>query len=125
MGHKNCNEEFIASVIREQVVANDKYTLKMIQIEIQRFYGTKISYWKAYQARERVFQLVHGDFKGSFAALPLYMRELKMGDADACVQLEYQDEGRFHRFFWAFGASIRTFRKHCRPLVGLDRTNLH
>ncbi|XP_020080350.1 uncharacterized protein LOC109704017 [Ananas comosus] len=110
---------------RIKVVANEKYTLKMVQTEILRQHGVKISYWKAYRARERILQEVCGDFEGSFAALSLYMRELRSGDAQACLQLLYQDEGRFHRFFWAFGALIRAFRKHCRPLIGMDGTFLH
>ncbi|OAY64353.1 hypothetical protein ACMD2_18939, partial [Ananas comosus] len=65
-------------------------------------------------------QEVRGNFEGSFAALPSYMRELRSGDTDACFQLLCQDEGRFHHFFWAFGASICAFRKHYRPLLGLD-----
>ncbi|OAY73477.1 hypothetical protein ACMD2_26327 [Ananas comosus] len=120
LGHRNCDAAFIASFVREQVVANEKYTPKMVQTEILRQHGVKISYWKAYRARELVIQEVRGDFEGSFALLPSYMQELKSGDAETCLQLLYQDEGHFHRFFWAFGAAIRAFRKHCRPLIGLD-----
>ena len=125
LGHRNCDAAFIASFVREQVVANEKYTPKMVQTEILRQHGVKISYWKAYRARELVIQEVRGDFEGSFALLPSYMQELKSGDAETCLQLLYQDEGHFHRFFWAFGAAIRAFRKHCRPLIGLDGTLLH
>ncbi|XP_020114894.1 uncharacterized protein LOC109728780 [Ananas comosus] len=124
LGHRNCDAAFIASFVREQVVANEKYTPKMVQTEILRQHGVKISYWKAYRARELVIQEVRGDFEGSFALLPSYMQELKSGDAETCLQLLYQDEGHFHRFFWAFGAAIRAFRKHCRPLIGLDGTFL-
>ncbi|OAY63229.1 hypothetical protein ACMD2_18105, partial [Ananas comosus] len=104
IGHWSYDKEFITSVIWEQVMANENYTPKMIQTEIQRSYDTRISYWKAYRTRERVLQMVHRDFEGSFAALLAYMRELRLGDANACVQLEYYHEGSFHRFFWAFGA---------------------
>ncbi|OAY62940.1 hypothetical protein ACMD2_24061 [Ananas comosus] len=125
LGHRNCDAAFISAFVRKQVVANEKYTLKMVQTKILRQHGVKISYWKAYRARERILQEVCGDFEGSFVALSLYMRELRSGDAEACLQLLYQDEGRFHRFFWAFGALIRAFRKHCRPLIGMDGTFLH
>ncbi|XP_020107382.1 uncharacterized protein LOC109723438 [Ananas comosus] len=96
----------------------------MVRTEILRQHGVKISYWKACRARELVLQEVRGDFEGSFALLPSYMQKLRSGDAETCLQLLYQVEGHFHRFFWAFGAVIRAFRKHCRPLIGLDGTFL-
>ncbi|XP_020089022.1 uncharacterized protein LOC109710698 [Ananas comosus] len=117
LGHRNCDAAFIAAFVREQVVANEKYTLKMVQTEILRQHGVKISYWKAYRARELVLQEMRGDFESSFALLPSYMQESRSGDAETCFQLLYQDKGHFHHFFWAFGAAIRAFRKHCRPLI--------
>ncbi|XP_020086746.1 uncharacterized protein LOC109709086 [Ananas comosus] len=70
LGHRNCDAAFIAAFVREQVVANEKYTSKMVQTEILRQHGIKISYWKAYRARELVLQEVRGDFDGSFVLLP-------------------------------------------------------
>ncbi|XP_020091117.1 uncharacterized protein LOC109712098 [Ananas comosus] len=79
LSHRNCDEEFIAYFVMEQVVANEKYMPKMVQTKILRQHDVRISYWNAYRARERILQKIREDFEGSFAAFLSYMRELRMG----------------------------------------------
>ncbi|OAY67503.1 hypothetical protein ACMD2_20959 [Ananas comosus] len=98
LGHRNCDAAFIASFVREQVVANEKYMPKMVQTEILRQHGVKISYWKAYRARELVIQEVRGDFEARSLYFLVHARveEWRCGNMSP---ITLQGRGSFSPFF--------------------------
>ena len=51
------------------------------------------------------------------------MREMRLLDMDNDVVLK-RSEGRFHRFYWSFGACMRAFLKHIPPVIGVDGCHL-
>ncbi|WOL10809.1 hypothetical protein Cni_G19568 [Canna indica] len=87
LDHKECSAKFIANLIKDQLVGNQNYTPAMIITEIQKSFGVRVSYKKAYNALQIALVFVHGDFDESYKDLPSYLRELRIHDHGTTVKL--------------------------------------
>ena len=112
-----------AAKVLDQVRINEEYTPSMIIANIHKVYGVDISYWKAYKSKEMALDKIRGSFEESFNDLIPLMREMRLLDMDNDVVLK-RSEGRFHRFYWSFGACMRAFLKHIPPVIGVDDCHL-
>ncbi|WOL13418.1 hypothetical protein Cni_G22188 [Canna indica] len=125
LDHKDCSAKFVANHIKDHLVRNQKYKPAMIVIEIQKAFGVRISYKKAYNALQLALISVRGDFDKCYKDLPAYLRELKIHDNEIMVKLlRCSVSSRFLRVFWAFGACLRRFREYLRPIICIDATHL-
>ncbi|WOL08051.1 hypothetical protein Cni_G16803 [Canna indica] len=70
--HMKCSAKFIVNQIKDQLVGNQKYTPAMIITEIQKSFGVRISYKKAYNALHIALVYVQDH--------PSYLRELRIHD---------------------------------------------
>ena len=75
-GHANVDEEFISTDILSKVHSDSSIKPKAIQDHFKDLYGVKISYQKAYRARERACQIVDGSHE-AYALLPKYCKEVQ------------------------------------------------
>ncbi|WOL11085.1 hypothetical protein Cni_G19846 [Canna indica] len=80
LDYKECSAKFIVNQIKDQLVGNQKYTPAMIITEIQKSFGVRVSYKKAYNALHIALVSVRGEFAESYKDLPSYLRELRIHD---------------------------------------------
>ena len=97
-------------------MVNESFTLKMIQVEMLKVWGVEVSYDKTYRAKQKVLAKIICNWDESFA-------QLKRSDRDNVTVLKWIN-GHFHRFFWTFGASLRSFKQHLRPIIIMDGTHI-
>jgi hypothetical protein len=123
-GHANVDEEFISTEILPKVRSDSSIKPKAIQDLFKDEYGVKISYQKAYRARERARQIIDGSHEEAYSLLPKYCQEVQRSNPGSTVQLDVDpNTNRFKRVFISFAASAMGFA-YCRPLLGLDGTHL-
>lgn len=123
-GHCNIDEDFVAHEILPKVRMDNAFTPKSIQNHFKDQYGVKISYSKAYRAKERALNIINGSHEEAYGALPKYCDEILRSNPGSTVKLEI-DAGtnQFKRLFVCFATSAMGFA-YCRPLLGLDGTHL-
>lgn len=123
-GHCNIDEEFVSHEILPKLRMDNSFTPKSIQNHFQDQYGVKISYSKAYRAKERALNIINGSHEEAYGQLPKYCEEIMRSNPGSTVKLELDAEtNQFKRLFVCFGTSAMGLA-HCRPLLGLDGTHL-
>jgi len=123
-GHCNVDEEFISMEILPKVRADSSVKPKVIEDHFKDVYGVKISYMKAYRAKERAIEFINGSHAEAYSRLPKYCEEIQRSNPGSTVQLDIDPTThRFQRVFISFAASAMGFA-YCRPLLGLDGTHL-
>ena len=123
-GHCNIDEEFISTEILPKVHSDSSIKPKAIEDHFKDMYGVKISYQKAYRARERARQIIDSSHEEAYSHLPKYCEEVQRSNPGSTVQLDVDPNmNQFKRVFICFAASAMGFA-YCRSLLGLDGTHL-
>ena len=65
-GHANVDEEFIATEILPKVRSDSSIKPQAIEDHFKDVYGVKISYQKAYRARDRARQIIDGSHEETY-----------------------------------------------------------
>ncbi|KAL9680966.1 hypothetical protein QQ045_012747 [Rhodiola kirilowii] len=122
------NKHFIGMDIKDLIREDLRYSLKQVRELMRSKYVYKISYIKAWEACQKAFVYLFGEWEESFAKLPTYMGVLKETNPGSIVYWDKStlDSGNesVNRVFWAFGPSINGFA-HCRPTISIDATHLN
>ncbi|XP_074266095.1 uncharacterized protein LOC141588558 [Silene latifolia] len=127
--HRNLRRTFISNAIRNIVEADWGLMVNaIIEIIIDK-YNYKISYMKAWKAKQKALADIFGDWELSYQLLPRFFEDLKEANPGTVVQfVNYPTDDPnvviFGWVFWAFGASIKGF-PHCRPIITIDGTHLY
>ncbi|XP_074303789.1 uncharacterized protein LOC141638281 [Silene latifolia] len=127
--HRNLRRTFSSNAIRNIVEADWGLTVNaIIEIIIDK-YNYKITYIKAWKAKQKALADIFGDWELSYQLLPRFFEALKEANPGTVVQfVNYPTDDPnvviFGRVFWAFGASIKGF-PHCRPIITIDGTHLY
>ena len=93
------------------------------------FDGYKITYGKAWRAKQCVWKMIYGDWESGYKQLPVLLYAMKA--VNPSMHYEYIPkpnawiDGRqiFFRAFWCFPQCVDAFR-HCRPVFSIDGTFL-
>jgi zinc finger SWIM domain-containing protein 3 len=92
--------------------------------DIRRELGVKISYSKAYRAKERALENNHGSHHDAYARLPQYCDDiLKTNPNSTAIYEKDPETQKFTRVFISFGASAMGLA-FCQSIIGLDGTHL-
>jgi hypothetical protein len=93
----------------------------------------RVSYNKAWRAKEHTLALLWGDWKEAYAKIPRLLHVIahfNRGtgcDIDTCGQWLPNETGRYYpvlkRIFWCFPQCVASFT-YCRPLISIDDTFL-
>ncbi|XP_059309504.1 uncharacterized protein LOC132060501 [Lycium ferocissimum] len=127
--HFNLNSNMIATSLIPYVMINAQISIKFVQETIKGNHHYAPSYRKAQKGRKKDFEMVYGDFEGSFRALPRYMAALEHFNPGTIVEWTHesttmQGEHIFKYLFWAFKPSMDEF-KSCRPVISIDGTHVY
>jgi hypothetical protein len=93
------------------------------------FDGYKITYGKAWRAKQCAWKMIYGDWESGYEQLPVLLNSMKA--VNPGMHYEYIPkpnawiDGRqiFFRAFWCFPQCVDAFR-HCRPVFSIDGTFL-
>ncbi|WVZ85290.1 LOW QUALITY PROTEIN: hypothetical protein U9M48_032235 [Paspalum notatum var. saurae] len=125
--HRNLTVDFVAQHMYSKIVNNPEYEPKAIINSIEDDFQYKISYSKAYRAKQKVLEMRWGTYEASYHNLPRVLNTL-------CEESRYfeikhynlhQDPTKriLQRAFFALGACINAFQ-YCRQVICIDGTFL-
>ncbi|KAH9611123.1 hypothetical protein KSS87_001526 [Heliosperma pusillum] len=127
--HFKLKRGFISHLIRNYVEGDWGYkVMSVVELILDKF-GYKISYAKAWNAKQRAIGDIFDDWDASYEMLPRFMQGLKESNHGTVVQWSTTPIGdsnvhTFKRVFWAFKPCIEGF-EHCRPVLTIDGTHLY
>ncbi|KAG0496064.1 hypothetical protein HPP92_000755 [Vanilla planifolia] len=125
LGHQQASVQWVASSVEERLRENPHYKPKEILEEIHRVHGITLSYKQAWRGKERIMAAVRGSFEEGYRLLPQYCEQIRRTNPGSITSVYgNSDDNCFKRLFISYYASIHGFVHACRPLIGLDRTQL-
>ncbi|XP_022852007.1 uncharacterized protein LOC111373675 [Olea europaea var. sylvestris] len=104
--------------------ANQSYVPAGIIGDMEREFGVRITYNKAWRVKEKELRFLHGTPEESFQKLPSYCHMLTEKNPGTIAHIELDSNNRFLYFFLAFGPSVRDFREYMRPIICVDGSYL-
>ncbi|XP_027338388.1 uncharacterized protein LOC113852360 [Abrus precatorius] len=131
--HSNLNTQVNEST-RGMVNEEPSIHISLIQERICTQFGYKISYKKAWMAKQKAIVKVFGDWDESYATLPHWLEYMQLHTPGSVYKVEtkeyvasHQVDNRyrvFERVFWSFKQCHEAF-KLCKPLLQVDGTFLY
>ncbi|KAL7193308.1 hypothetical protein ACSBR2_025004 [Camellia fascicularis] len=112
----------ISSDIRNKALTS----VSEVVCDFKDYYGTEVSYQRAWMGVEKVRGLVFGDYSSSFDDLRWYVDAANAGNPGSVFDMEFDIDSKGRHFkclFFAFEACIHGF-KYYRPVLMLDGTFL-
>ena len=76
LSHRNISCDFVAKQIYGLIMNNLNYEPKMIVRHIEQTYQYNISYLKAWQAKQKVFEMRFGTCEASYDNLPRMLSQV-------------------------------------------------
>lgn len=127
--HRNLSAKFVANYMYAQIIDNLNFEPKSIIRAVDEKYRYKISYSKAYRAKQKVFEMRFGTYEASYDNVPRLLGTLCQRNPGSYYDIKHypseKEPGKsvLQRTFFALGACIEAF-KHCRPVLCIDGTFL-
>jgi len=125
--HRNLSAGFIANYTYPLIVDNASYEPKSIICAVEEEFKYKISYNKAYRAKQKALQMRWGTYEASYHNMPALLHTICLRNPGSYYDLKTypcaQKPGKqvLQRSFLALGACIEAF-PHCRPVICIDGT---
>ena len=104
----------------------DSNSIKTVNIQqyIEKHWGVKVNYQRAWRAKEELIRLIDGNPEDAYRILPHYAKELEWCNPGTYVvierccdipEIENEEAGyEFRRVFWIFGPVARAFQRSLR-----------
>lgn len=102
--------------------ANQSCKQKEIVADFQREYCVKISYTKAFKAKERAMKRILWSWEGFYNDLIDYINDLQKINPSTRTWMRCCPDKVSLRYSWCLGASIQSFKQSLQPLVVVDAT---
>ncbi|KAH1228216.1 hypothetical protein GmHk_10G028248 [Glycine max] len=97
-------------------------------------FAYKVSYKKAWLAKQKVIAIEYGDWEDSYAKLSSWLTHMQNHSPGSYFRILHDDfivgntvsreHRQFHRVFWTFGQCKEAF-KYCKPIIQVDGTHLY
>ena len=127
--HRNLTAGFVANFMYPHIVQNPSYEPKSIIRAIEEYFKYKISYGKAYRAKQKALEMRWGSYEASYDNLPKLLHtkcQRNLGsfyDPKTFPCLAKPEKQVLQQAFLALGPCIEAF-PHCRPVICIDGTFL-
>src|SRR5579859_3460838 len=122
-GNKVATTQHVANLIADKLQEQPSYRPVDIVRDIKQQLGIKVSYIKAFRAKDRALEAHNGTHEDTYAKLPKYCADVEKTNLNSKAFVERNDNNKFRRLFVCYGACATGFA-HCRPILGLDVTHL-
>ncbi|KAL7183436.1 hypothetical protein ACSBR2_025776 [Camellia fascicularis] len=116
----------IGGLISSEVRNKALTSVSEVVCDFKDYYGTKVSYRRAWMGVEKTRDVVFGDYSSSFDDLRWYVDTTNDCNLGSVFDMEFDIDSKGRHFkclFFAFEACIHGF-KYCRPVLMLDKTFL-
>ncbi|XP_022899243.1 uncharacterized protein LOC111412540 [Olea europaea var. sylvestris] len=126
---RNAHRHVTSSVIAEHIMGKldntyGSYDPTAIARDMEREFGTEISYHQARRGKVVALHMLHGTSGDSFQKLSSYCHVLGESNPGTVTHIEVDSRNRFHYLFLAFGASIQGYLHYMRPVICVDGSHL-
>ena len=108
---------------KNKVLQQSKYVPKDIIINKKYDLDIKITYSKAWRAKELAVKLNNGSYEESYTILPKYCEDIKNTSPGSMAFVDITEDNKFKHMFICFDAAASRFT-FCHPILGLDGTHL-
>ncbi|KAH1261683.1 hypothetical protein GmHk_02G004490 [Glycine max] len=115
-------------------VVDPSIKVSLIQERINSEFAYKVSYKKAWMAKQKAIAIEYGDWEESYAKLSSWLTHMQNHSPGSYFQILHDDfivgnrvsreHRQFHRVFWTFGQCKEAF-KYCKPIIQVDGTHLY
>nr|KYP54142.1 hypothetical protein KK1_000316 [Cajanus cajan] len=132
--HNKLDSEFICCCILGMVREDASISISLIQERISGQFNYKVSYRKAWKAKQKAIERVYGDWSDSYDLLPRWldrMVECCPGSVYKLETTEYVSNNivdpnfrQFRRVFWTFKPACDAFN-YTKPIIQIDGTFLY
>ncbi|KAL5148380.1 hypothetical protein HKD37_13G035425 [Glycine soja] len=138
---KNAVKQYVMKVHQSFKVVESKSNKEdpsikkfLIQERINSEFAYKVSYKKAWLAKQKAIAIEYGDWDESYAKLSSWLTHMQNHSPGSYFQVLHDDfivgntvsreHRQFHRVFWTFGQCKKAF-KYCKPIIQVDNTHLY
>ncbi|XP_057432604.1 uncharacterized protein LOC130725385 [Lotus japonicus] len=91
--------------------------------EARSRWGIHLGWWKAYRAKVKAIEMIHGACTDQYSHLRNYAHELLRSNPGSTVIIKSEEGPKgpvFMRIYVCLAATKQAFANTCRPLIGLD-----
>ncbi|KAL7161207.1 hypothetical protein ACSBR2_041791 [Camellia fascicularis] len=124
--HARMTSSMIGVLISSDIRNKALTSVSEVVCDFKDYYGTEVSYRRAWMGVEKARGLVFGDYSSSFDDLRWYVDAVNTCNPGSVFDMEFDIDSKGRHFkclFFAFEACIHGF-KYCRPVLILDGTFL-
>ncbi|KAL5191654.1 hypothetical protein HKD37_04G010901 [Glycine soja] len=126
--HEKLDSNLIATCVVDMI--REDPSIKRINSE----FAYKVSYKKAWLAKQKAIALEYGDWEESYVKLSLWLTHMQNHSPGSYFQILHdnfivgntvsREHRQFHRVFWTFGQCKEAFN-FCKPIIQVDGTHLY
>ena len=127
--HRNLSAGFITNYMYPLIVDNPSYEPKSIICAVEEEFKYKISYNKAYRAKQKALEMRWGTYEALYHNMPALLHTICLRNPGNYYDLKMYPCAQkprkqvLQQSFLALGACIEVF-PHCRPVICIDGTFL-
>ncbi|KAH1188168.1 hypothetical protein GmHk_U059920 [Glycine max] len=132
--HEKLDSDLIATCVVGMIREDPSIKISLIQERINSEFAYKVSYKKAWLAKQKAIAIEYGDWDESYAKLGSWLTHMQNHSPGSHFQILHDDfivgntvsreHRQFHRVFWTFGQCKEAF-KYCKPIIQVDGTHLY
>ncbi|KAK5783008.1 hypothetical protein PVK06_037515 [Gossypium arboreum] len=133
--HRKLDSKTICTCIMPMVKDMPTIKVSVLIVEIQARFQYRVSYQKAWIAKQMAMEQLYGDFDASYNELQGWIAAMREYVPGTVIELQTRpyyslddqlQSGKriFHRMFWTFDPCVRAF-PHCKLFVQVDETWLY
>ncbi|KAL5123902.1 hypothetical protein HKD37_02G004397 [Glycine soja] len=132
--HEKLDLDLIATCVVGMIREDPSIKVSLIQERINSEFAYKVSYKKAWMAKQKAIAIEYGDWEESYAKLSSWLTHMQNHSPGSYFQILHDDfivgnrvsreHRQFHRVFWTFGQCKEAF-KYCKPIIQVDGTHLY
>ncbi|KAH1228846.1 hypothetical protein GmHk_10G028755 [Glycine max] len=132
--HEKLDSDLISTCVVGMIREDPSIKFSLIQERINSEFSYKVSYKKAWLAKQKAIAIEYGDWEESYAKLSSWLTHMQNHSPGSYFQILHDDfvigntvsreHRQFHRVFWTFGQCKEAF-KYCKPIIQVDDTHLY
>ncbi|KAL5172891.1 hypothetical protein HKD37_16G045557 [Glycine soja] len=132
--HEKLDSDLSVTCVVGMIREDPSIKISLIQERINSQFAYKVSYKKAWLAKQKAIAIKYGDWDESYAKLSSWLTHMQNHSPGSYFQILHDDfivgntvsreHRQFHRVFWTFGQCKKAF-KYCKPIIQVDGTLLY
>lgn len=137
--HRHVDNKVIVATIKEDVILDPSIKIKRVIAVVQKNCRHRISYKKAWKAKQNALAEIFGGWFESYEMLPEWLLGMQQTNPGTIVDAITEDcvvynssgarvasdtHSMLRRIFWSFKPCIDAFQ-YCRPVIQVDGTHLY